>query len=255
MTCDFKIDNKKYFKHKPHKHHKSPKPKPTPQPSSIYPITVLPELNKFALQLPISETVGGSPIKINTPGSFIHPDWFYVNSSNNAVKFIVDIDLIKSTGKGATTANSVNLRTELREQTPGWSLADTTLHILEVTLSVDELIGGGTVVTQVHGPGPLPNMEMELINGFFQIQDHKNAKGTPNSNIGNLNTTPYILGTKVNIKVVCGNNLIKFYYNGELSPLTISGSYDKQYFKTGNYLQGQKSGEKAVVSIYNLSLT
>jgi hypothetical protein len=238
-----------------HDHKKPPKPTPIPTPTHVNnPVQILPQIKSFSLQLPISDKAGGSPISISNPGTYNNKDWFYVNKSGDAVQFVVDIDLVKNTGLDATTANSKNLRTELRESTSGWSLADKTLHTLEVSMSVDVLVGGGVVVMQVHGPGRLPNMELELKNGFFQVQDHKNAQGTPNSNIGNLNSTSYKLGDKVTIKVVCGNGLIQFYYNGTLSPISITGKYDGQYFKTGNYLQGQNKGEKAIVSIYSLIL-
>lgn len=230
----------------------------------MLPSNVLPALKSFSLQLPISDKHGDPPISISPKElqTFSDPNWFFVSNGGTAVTFRVDVDLAKKMGRAATTSNSVNLRTELREtlknmSPASWNLTDKKLHILEATMSVDhyDVRGKGVVLFQIHGPNAAPNLELNLKGGNFVVENHLNKQGTPHSSIGNL-AENYILGSKFTIKIIAGNGMIQLYYNGILNEkVSFKSTYDNQYFKIGNYLQeGLLAGASSKVSIYKLNL-
>ena len=215
----------------------------------------------WSLQLPISGTSSAGEMLTIDPakiGSFSHPGIFEVTPS--AIVMTVDIDQVKKNGPGKSP-NSHYYRTELRQGTnsyPGFSLGSSHLSTLVITFSVDQLVNApqGVVVAQIHGAGPLPNMELKIQpDGFITPEDHKNAQGTHVGNNPPL-ITNYKLGTKATIKIVAGNGQIQFYYNGALNnAVTIKGSYSGQYWKTGTYCQATNPGTICKVSFYSIDFT
>jgi hypothetical protein len=65
----------------------------------------------------------------------------------------------------------------------------------------------------------------------------------------------YELGRRFNLKIVAGGGEVLFYVDGELSKTVMKSKHDGQYFKAGNYLQGQDKGNFSRVKIYSLKLS
>lgn len=222
-----------------------------------YPIQIIPSLKSYSLTLPISEKGTDLPKVVQSLANYCDPAWFFVNTLKNCVVLNVNVDMCK--GLGATTANSVNLRSELREldingKNASWNLSDQTLHILESTMSVDAYSGKGVVIAQCHGGVKKPNMELRLIDGNFLVENHQNKQGTKNVVVGIL-SQGYVIGTKFVIKIVAGNSKIDVYFNGS-KKISFASKFPNQFFKIGAYDQsGIKPGSISTVSLYNLSTT
>lgn len=204
------------------------------------------EFEKFVLQLPLKE-----PRRSDDPKNFDMDNVF--EHTRSGVEMIVDVDFCHEKG-AASTPNSKNLRTEFKEITRGWSLNKNKLHVMEMEFAVKRAkTTKGVVIAQIHGPGKLPNLEVNLKRGKLVVQDHKNKQGTPNAEIGTL-ISGYKMGTKVHLRIVAGQGEILFYVDGKLSKVVMKSAHDGQYYKAGAYLQGQDKGNYCKVKIYKLKL-
>lgn len=215
------------------------------------------DLSNWYITLPIGEPK--DPVDIYNPQllSYQHPDYFHVNDSGDGVVF-------NCFSGGATTKNTFNPRSELREMFGSnqawWSMTDG-VHTMTFTGCTTALPATrpSTVIAQVHrGVDDVievrcwrPRRSPSLVIDVFH----------DNINYGVLNPN-YVLGTKYDIKVVASDGVIKVFYDDMSTPkLAIPATYDKCFFKAGCYIQcnpekhGAHPDEFAESCIYTLNVT
>ncbi len=242
-------------------------PTPPPGGNATAPGGLL-NLTNWYITLPVPAGSGSSsPKTVNQPTLNTYSDeWFHLNTAKNGVVFHVKF------GAGATTTNSSNPRSELREMTnngkdmAGWSSSSgtSTMTIIE---SVDHLtvVKPHVVVGQIHDSTDdvtVFRMEGNSPGGTSDTATLYITDG--NITHGFAVDSNYKLGTKFSVKFEVSGGVVKYYYNGALLNYTQKKSFSGAYFKAGNYLQsnpsdGKSSGEStnsfADVSIYDLKVT
>lgn len=174
------------------------------------------------------------------------PPWFMLNANKDAVVFSADWD-------GATTPNSDNPRSELREMVNnGNSLANwdggSGRHQMDVDIRVTRLEGGNDVVlAQIHGGDDDVSVFRLFSNGQLWITNGDNPNGKQIA-------SGYVPGPtaprmKLGFDVLAGK--IRYKYNGNVVPYELpigSGNY----FKTGCYLQVQNNSGGATTELYSV---
>ncbi|MGH3655949.1 MAG: polysaccharide lyase family 7 protein [Micromonosporaceae bacterium] len=198
----------------------------TPPGDCRYPADVL-DLKNWEITLPVGED-DDNPKDVYQPelATFALDPWFIVTAGCGGVRF-------RSPVNGATTENSKNPRSELREMNgedeAGWS-ADEGTHVMTLTESFNHLPNDKPhlVGAQIHGGDDdvivfrLEGSSLWLTNG--DDTHHK------------LVTDDYQLGTKFEAKFVASGGEVKAYYNGELQT-TLDADFSEGYFKAGAYTQ------------------
>jgi hypothetical protein len=209
-------------------------------------------LTDWKLTLPVDTSRAGSPDEVRQPelASFMDPDYFYVNSTQNGVVFTAHCG-------GATTSNSGYPRSELREMTSSgtanasWSTTSGT-HTMEIRQAVTHLpvVKPHVVVGQIHDAGD--DVIVFRLEGSKLFVDQNGVNGP-------VLTSNYQLGTVFTVKFVARNGGVEAYYNGQYIytyPVSTSGCY----FKAGCYTQsntsrGDEPSAYGQVVIYGLTVT
>ena len=186
------------------------------------------DLKSWKVTLPIRE--GDKVLEIKQPklATFRHDSFFTVNSGGNGIRFRVFHG-------GGTTANSKNPRCELREMRSNggeakWSIADGT-HSMEVRGRVNRLtkVKPHVVIGQIHGGSD--DVTVWRVEGkklFITKGDDSHA---------HMVTDDFELGAEYTIKFEASNGKVRYRFNGQIVPFTLSSSASTCYFKAGNYLQ------------------
>lgn len=199
------------------------------------------DLNNWYLTLPVGEPK--DPIDVYNPQiqQYSHPKYFHVNDNDDAVVF-------SSFSGGATTRNSLNPRSELREmfgQTRArWSMLSGihTMTIIGCTTILPRT-RPSTVIGQIHRGGDdvievrcwKPRRSPSIVIDVFHNK----------TNYGILNPN-YTLGDKYEIKLVASNGIIHVFYEDIQTPkLNIPSRYETCFFKAGSYIQCNPTSHSA----------
>ena len=222
------------------------------------------DLSKWYLGTPIARASDGKSTSIKRPllDTYSHPDYFHVNAAGDGVVFSAPCG-------GATTSNSGNPRSELREMSGSdglteisWGMSDGLTHTLTCTFAINEMpiAKPEVVVGQIHdhdddiieieATGFAPTTGTTIVNGtgtgaFLVIYKFNGtANWTPADHIINGLT----IGAKATYKIVVNTaNGIRIYGDLGTTATTLrrtiaSGwpSIDNSanlYFKAGCYGQ------------------
>jgi poly(beta-D-mannuronate) lyase len=220
--------------------------------SVVYPSAIL-DLSYWEETLPISEVNDeDNPMDIYQPEleNYKHDEYFYVDSSENAVVF-------KAHCGGVTTSGSDYPRSELREMNPGYSGSDSKAswstssgtHTLYIKQAITHLpdYKQHLVAGQIHDD------DDDVI--VFRLEENK-LFIDENGDEGPTLTSDYQLGDIFTVKFIAENGGVKCYYNNEyIYTYTVNAS--ACYFKAGCYTQsnlskGDISSAYGEVKIYEL---
>ncbi|MBK1810478.1 polysaccharide lyase family 7 protein [Clostridium sp. YIM B02505] len=213
------------------------------------------DLSKWFLQLPT-----GSSGNINTVSSsalqgqngYTNQYYFYTDRNDGSM-------VMMDPRTGWTTSGSQHPRTELHENTSGWSTSGT--NILSATVKVTQ-VPGNTCIAQIFQAAPAPSKPLcELqyksdgtINLFLE-----------NTNQGGGGTTTKVgsvpVGTKFTYDLKLQGTTITVKINGTASTFALPSTFigENFYFKAGNYDQTATSGTPSttpgtVVKFYTLTI-
>jgi hypothetical protein len=211
------------------------------------------DLKSWKVTLPIRD--GDKILEVKQPrlATFKHDSFFAVNAGGNGIRFRVFHG-------GATTDNSPNPRSELREMRSNgseakWSIADGT-HSMEVRGKVNRLtkVKPHVVIGQIHGGSDdVTVWRVEGKSLFITKGDETHAHKV---------TDDFELGTEYTIKFEAADGKVRYRFNGDLVPFTVSSSASTCFFKAGNYLQSnpksapsESTSEFSEVEILALKVT
>jgi Alginate lyase len=188
-------------------------------------------------------------------------NYFYLNDNKKSVAMVC-------LSNGKTTANTKYPRTEFRQvgSNSDWTINDTKLHTLEVSLSVEEVVPEKpqTVIGQVHGGGSNSELLKLRWTGYLPGQCYIEARFQKNDNTyaeyGVKVVEGLSLGDLINYKITMLNGKIDVTIGNTTASQTytsdIYGTSDAYYFKAGNYLQFDSTdpAKKGTVFMYSLKL-
>lgn len=189
------------------------------------------------------------PVEILQPqlATYTHPEWFHLNAEKTAVVFAANWD-------GATTPNSNNPRSELREMVnngntlANWS-GSTGRHQMDCELRVTRLDGAHHVVIgQIHDADDDVTV-FRLEGNQLWITDGDNTHGHL---LGTYTPGPNSTKIKIGFDVFAGT--IRYRYNGNTVPYELPMQGDGGYFKTGCYLQVKQNSGGATVELYSVKV-
>jgi len=209
---------------------------PPPTGTVTYPMDVIAS-NGWYVTLP--SKVKTTPDTVKIPGLLMYSgEWFYLNSAKDGVIFKAPTD-------GATTKNSKNPRSELREMSPdgktqaAWS-STTGTHSMDIEQMVSVLPIGSkpvVVVGQIHDGNDdvtvfrlVGNTTGDRSIGSLWITDGDKSEGYKV-------TDSYRLGTKFRVGFQVAGGKITYTYNGQLVAYTQTKELSGCYFKAGSYNQ------------------
>ncbi len=206
----------------------------------VYPMNVIASQGWY-ITLPTKNQATPDTVKVGgSPDLMTYADeWFRLNATKDGVVFKVRTD-------GATTANSPNPRSELREMSSdgktqaAWSSTAGT-HAMEIEQTVNVLPIGNkpvVVVGQIHDANDdvsvfrlEGNTNGDRNLGSLWITDGDSAHGY-------LITTAYRLGTKFRVGFNVSGGQITYTYNGQpVAGYAQSKRFSGAYFKAGSYNQ------------------
>jgi hypothetical protein len=190
-------------------------------------------LENWYLTLPTGEPKNPDDIYNPELLQYEHPVYFHANEASDAVVF-------NAFSGGATTKNTHNPRSELREMFGSgqawWSMLSGlhTMHLSGCTTALPKT-RPSTVIGQIHRGVD------DVIELRCWIPRRSNTPVIDvfhdNINYGVLNPI-YTLGDKYTIKVVATEGIISIFYDDmETAKLTIPADYDRCFFKAGTYIQ------------------
>jgi hypothetical protein len=220
--------------------------------SARFPADVI-NLKSWKVTLPIKD--GDRILEVEQPelARFKHDSFFAVNGGGNGIRFRVFHG-------GATTSGSKNPRSELREMRSDgdeakWSIGSGK-HSMEVRGKVNRLtrVKPQVVIGQIHGGSDdVTVWRVEGKSLFITKGDDNHAHKV---------TDDFELGTEYTIKFEVADGKVRYRFNGDLVPFTLSSSASTCYFKAGNYLQsnptsasGESTSEFSEVEILALKVT
>jgi hypothetical protein len=191
-------------------------------------------LTGWRLQLPIGAT--DAPTTIDNPNGVTNA-YFYVDS-DGALTFM-------DPRTGVTTKGSLHPRSELAEDTSGWSAAGTNVMTATVAVPlVPDKVTIGQIFQSPSAPSK-PLLELQYVaGGKIQVL-------LESTNQGGTSTTPQV-GTvtdkaKFDYSIALSNNAIAITINGATTNLAVPSSFDgeKFYFKWGDYDQTATAGSES----------
>lgn len=204
-------------------------------PTPVLPSAIL-DLNNWYVTLPVGPAE--HPTCINPPqiSTFCHPNFFYVNTTKDAVVF-------KAPCGGVTTSGSSYPRSELREMIGGklasWSCTSGT-HIMTVTEAIynTPVVKQEVVVAQIH------DAKDDVIE--VRLSANKTLEVIHDSKHYGVLDPKYVLGTVFTIRIVAFNGKITVFYNDMTTPkVSIAAKNKGCYFKAGCYTQSNTTkGDK-----------
>ena len=211
------------------------------------------DLKSWKVTLPVR--AGGKLLEVAQPelATYAHDSFFTVNAGKDGIRFRVFHG-------GATTGNSKNPRTELREMRADgsraeWSIA-TGSHRMEIRGRVNRLteVKPHVVIGQIHGGSDdVTVWRVEGKSLYLTKGDDSHAHKV---------TDNFVLGAEYTIRFEAANGKVRYRYNGDLLPFTLSSSASTCYFKAGNYLQShpgsapdESTSEFSEVEILALKVT
>jgi hypothetical protein len=194
------------------------------------------------------------PVEIRQPQlqTYEYAPYFWTDGTDGVV--------FMAPANGATTSGSSNPRSELREMVKGggqeiaWNSGVGT-HTLEVDLKITAR------PTRSDGMNPIVVAQIHDADDDFTVARLHGADllATDGDSIplGNVLIANYVLGTRFLLKLQASSAGVRYYINNVLK-LTVAGTKEGCYFKTGAYTQanpsngGSGSGE---VHIYSVRVT
>lgn len=239
----------------------SPRPPPPPPPppcsTADKPADVL-SLVRWKLTLPKPLGSSGDPDEIFQPqlNNYEHPSYFFVACPGPVVVFRAPVN-------GATTSNSGNPRSELREMNANgsneteWSMNSGT-HTMEIVQAI------------THRPDKNDGQDPVVAGQIHDDQDDvtvcrlhgANIRATRDDEVTGAGTfvliPNYVLGTYFTLKMIADSTGIRYYING-----VFKGKVSKvrsglhNYFKAGCYTQANESNGSGYgeVRIKSLKIT
>ena len=216
----------------------------------------------WKLTLPTKERMTPDEVKVPDLLSY-SSEWFHLNEAGDGVTFVAPTD-------GATTKNSKNPRSELREMgadgkmQAAWASTQGT-HSMEIEQSVDVLpIGSKPVVVcgQIHDAADDVTVFRLEGNTSGDRQVGKLWITDGNSSHGHLLTEQYRLGQRFRVGFYVQNGTIRYMFNGQALDYTQPKQARGCYFKAGAYCQSGGNvtrlpdgrADYAQVTIYGLRI-
>lgn len=212
----------------------------------------------WKLTLPIN---GAAEIKLPELKTY-QSEWFRLNATHDAAVFRARTD-------GATTSNSSNPRSELREMTAAntnasWSSTSGS-HSMEIVQAVNVLpIGSKPVVVT----GQIHDASDDI--SVFRVEGNTSGDRSiasiwitnGNTSHGHLVTNAYKLGTVYRVGFQVAKGIISYTFNGQPVAYQLASSFSGGYFKAGSYNQSggnitplaDGSADYAEVTIYALQV-
>jgi hypothetical protein len=236
----------------------TPTPAPTPTPSGLDP-NVAPggnfDLSIWKLQLPIGTS--GSPTTISAsqlqgPNGF-QDTYFYTDKTNGSMAMM-------DPTTGVTTSGSLHPRTELREDTTGWSTSGTNIlsTTAQVTVVPDHVCIGQ--IFQAPSSPSKPLLELMYYNGgTIKVMIEATNQGGDGVfySLGSVSS-----GSKFTYSLSLSGTTITITINGTAHNFTLPSTFvgENFYFKAGDYDQTAVSGTPGttpgtLVKFYSLNVT
>ena len=198
------------------------------------------DLSQWKLQLPTASG-SGSVTEIKNPALIDYQSEYFLTDTDGAIEMWCP-------SNGATTTNSSNPRTELREMQPSGNWTFTGTHVLKASCVIEEAPSSlkGIIIGQIHGDDSGHNPQICKL--YWKpdnkvIAELKNSDGTyirlPLGTMEIGDRVEYVITMKDKILTVSLENLTKGTpaVTGT-SPFTDSyWDAQKYYFKAGNYFQ------------------
>ena len=215
---------------------------PTPSSGSYGPPGEYFNLSIWELQLP-SGTPGAptiiSPSQLS--GSNGYTDcYFYTDQTNEAMAFM-------DPQTGVTTSGSTHCRTELREETNGWSTSGTNiLTVTERVMQVGSGTSGHVCIGQIFQAPPYDSKPLcELMyygTGVIELMIEQTPSG--GSSVSEKPGVTIPVGTNFTYSLSLTGTTITLTLNGTAYNYTMPSGFDGEtfYFKAGNYDQTATSG-------------